>query len=84
MVDTAGWIQWKRKQTDAAIALFADALGRMPGNEGYRQHLLGALEAKAGRSAAMDELKSLLMSELSPARMEKVGELLRVVRASLQ
>ena len=84
MVDTAGWIQWKRRQTDAAIALFADALGRMPANEGYRQHLLMALEAKSGRSAAMDELKSLLLvSELSPARMEKVLELLRAVRASL-
>ena len=84
MVDTAGWIQWKLRQTDAAIALFADALGRMPANEGYRQHLLMALEAKSGRSAALDDLKSLLLvSELSPARMEKVLELLRAVRASL-
>ena len=83
MIDTAGWIQLKRKQTDAAFGLFADALGRVPGNEGYRQHLVLALEGKAARSPAMDELKSLLVSELSPARMERVLELLKVVRDSL-
>ena len=33
------------------------------GNEGYRQHLVLALEAKADRSAAMDELKTLLAGD---------------------
>ena len=36
---------------------------REPGNEGYRQHLLLALEAKGDRSAAMDELKALLAGD---------------------
>ena len=31
MIDTAGWVQWKRGQTDEAIALFAEALGKTPG-----------------------------------------------------
>jgi tetratricopeptide (TPR) repeat protein len=77
MIDTLGWVQLKRKQIDAAIGLFAKALGRDAGNEGYRQHLLQALEAKADRSASMDELKGLLAgdSALSP---EKISDLLKV------
>jgi tetratricopeptide (TPR) repeat protein len=84
IVDTAGWVQLKRKQTDAAIGLFADALGKAPENEGYRQHLLLALEGKADRSAAMDELKSLLASHLSSASMGNVLELLKAVRSSIR
>jgi tetratricopeptide (TPR) repeat protein len=79
-LDTLGWVQWKRKQTDAAIGLFAEALSKVPGNEGYRQHLLLALEGKADLSAGMDELKSLLVSELPSANMDKVVELLKAVR----
>ena len=30
VIDTAGWVQLKRKQTDAAIGLFAKAVGREP------------------------------------------------------
>ena len=78
MIDTAGWVQLKRKQTDAAIGLFAKAVGREPGNDGYRQHLLLALEAKSDRSAAMDELKALLAGD-STASPEKISDLLRVL-----
>jgi Tfp pilus assembly protein PilF len=78
MIDTAGWVQLKRKQADAAIGLFAKALGREPGNEGYRQHLVQALEAKTDRSAAMDELKGLLAGD-SAASPEKINDLLRVL-----
>ncbi len=84
MLDTAGWVQLKRKETDAAIGLFADALGMAPGNEGYRQHLLLALERKVDRSAAMDELKSLLVSDFSLASMGKVRELLKAVRSAIR
>jgi Tfp pilus assembly protein PilF len=76
MIDTTGWVQLKRKQTDAAIGLFAKAVGREPGNEGYRQHLVLALEAKADRSAAMDELKRLLAGDAA-ASAEKIHDLLR-------
>ena len=82
VIDTAGWVQLKRKQTDAAIELFAKALSKESGNEGYRQHLLLALEAKADRSAAMDELRSLLTGDLSSDRGGKVMELLQAVQGS--
>ena len=78
MIDTAGWVQLKRKQTDAAIELFAKAVGREPGNDGYRQHLLLALEAKVERSAAMEELKVLLAGD-STAGLEKISDLLKVL-----
>src|SRR6185369_1899307 len=72
IIDTAGWVQWKRGQTDEAIGLFAEALGKTPGNDGYRQHLMLALEAKSNQSASINELKALLSGDLSPASMEKV------------
>ena len=84
MIDTAGWVQFKRKRTDEAIGLFADALGKDPGNEGYRQHLLLALEGTADRSAPMDELKSLLVGESSPAGIGKVLDLLKTMRVPIQ
>jgi cytochrome c-type biogenesis protein CcmH/NrfG len=84
MIDTAGWVQWKRGQTDEAIALFAEALGKTPGNESYRRHLMLALEAKSSRSASMDELKALLGGALSPDSLGKVQELLQAVRSSIR
>ena len=57
-------------------------MSRAPGNEGYRQHLLLALEQKADRSAPMDELKALLVSESSSVSMDRVGELLKSVRSA--
>jgi len=79
ILDTTGWVHWKRKETDAAIRLFADALGKAPGNESYRRHLLLALEAKADGSAAMEELKSLLGGEVFSESMGRVAELLKAV-----
>jgi thioredoxin-like negative regulator of GroEL len=82
VIDTAGWVQLKRKQTDAAIELFAKALSKESGNEGYRQHLLLALEAKADRSAAMDELRSLLAGGASSAAAGRFMELLQALQGS--
>jgi Tfp pilus assembly protein PilF len=84
MIDTAGWVQWTRGQTDEAIALFAEALGKTPGNESYRRHLMLALEAKSNRSASMDELKALLSGASSPESLGKVQELLQAVRSSIR
>ena len=84
MIDTAGWVQWKRGQTDEAIGLFAEAFGKAPGNDGYRGHLMLALEMKRNQSASINELKGLLSGDLSPASMEKVQELLQSVRSSIR
>jgi tetratricopeptide (TPR) repeat protein len=82
VIDTAGWVQLKRKQTDAAIELFARAVSKESGNGGYRQHLLLALEAKGDRSAAMDELRSLLAGDASSAGGGRVTELLQALQGS--
>jgi len=84
IIDTAGWVQWKRGQTDEAIGLFAEALGKTPGNDGYRRHLVLALEMKSSQSASMNELKALLSGDLSPASMERAQELLQWVRNSIR
>jgi tetratricopeptide (TPR) repeat protein len=83
VIDTAGWVQLKRKQTDAAIELFAKALSKESGNEGYRQHLLLALEARADRNAAMDELRTLLTGDASSAGAARVTELLQALQGSI-
>ncbi len=84
MTDTLGWVQLKRKHTDEAIGLFADALSKAPGDEGYRQHLLLALEGKVERSPAMEELRTLLAGGAPSAQTEKVVQLLKTVRSSIQ
>jgi tetratricopeptide (TPR) repeat protein len=78
MIDTAGWVQLKRKQTDAAIGLFARAVGKEPGNDEYRQHLLQAVEAKGSQSAVVDELKALLAGDLGPESLGKIADLLKI------
>jgi tetratricopeptide (TPR) repeat protein len=77
-IDTAGWVQLKRKQTDIAIGLFARAVGKEPGNDEYRQHLLQAVEAKGSQSATVDELKSLLAGDLGPENLGRIAELLKI------
>jgi tetratricopeptide (TPR) repeat protein len=84
MIDTAGWVQYKRQEMDAALGLFAKAVGKEPGNDGYRQHLLLALAGKTERTAAMEELQGLLVSDSSSAGAEKVLELLQAVRSSIR
>ena len=79
MIDTAGWVQLKRKEVDAAISLFSDAVSRAPENQSYRQHLRTALERKADRSAEMDELRSLLGGDTALISPGKVLELLKAV-----
>jgi len=59
VIDTAGWVQWKRKQIDAAVGLFALALSKDPDNADFRKHLMMALSARqdavAGEARAMIE-----------------------------
>jgi Flp pilus assembly protein TadD len=59
VIDTAGWVQWKRKQIDSAVGLFAQALSKDADNAEVRKHLLMALGARqdavAGEARAMLE-----------------------------
>ncbi len=75
ILDTAGWVQWKRKQIDSAVGLFAQALTKDTGNAEYRGHLVLALERR--QDSAAGQARALLSD--SPGNPEKTREALRVL-----
>jgi len=77
MIDTAGWVRLKRGENDAAIALFADAVAKDPGDEGFRDHLLMALERKGDHSGVFGETISALKQVVSPENVAKVTALIQ-------
>lgn len=79
VIDTAGWVQWKRKDADAAIALFASALAKDPANQGYLEHLRLALSGKVETGEATGELKVLLKGDVSQESRGRMIELLKTV-----
>jgi tetratricopeptide (TPR) repeat protein len=78
ILDTAGWVEWKRKHTTTAASLFARAVGQDPSNAGYRQHLLQALGAE-GSECGAPELKTLLGAEASPENLRRIAGMLKAV-----
>jgi Flp pilus assembly protein TadD len=77
MTDTAGWVQLKRGENDSAIALFADAVAKDPSDEGFRDHLLMALERKGDHSGILGETISALKQATSPESLAKVTALIQ-------
>jgi Flp pilus assembly protein TadD len=75
--DTAGWVQLKRGENDAAIALFADAVAKQPGEESFRDHLLMALERKGDRTGVFGDTISALKQVGSPENLAKVATLIQ-------
>jgi Flp pilus assembly protein TadD len=77
MTDTAGWVQLKRGDNDAAIALFSDAVAKEPSEESFRDHLLMALERKGERSGVFGETIAALKQVPSPENLAKVTALIQ-------
>ena len=78
MTDTAGWVALKRGETDSAIALFAAAVAREPAEEGFRDHLLMALERKGDHDGIRGETIAALKEVTSPESLAaKVTALLQ-------
>uniref|UniRef100_Q023W0 Tetratricopeptide TPR_2 repeat protein n=1 Tax=Solibacter usitatus (strain Ellin6076) TaxID=234267 RepID=Q023W0_SOLUE len=77
MTDTAGWVQLKRGDNDAAIALFSDAVAKEPAEDSFRDHLLMALERKGERAGIFGETISALKQAPSPENLAKVTSLLQ-------
>ena len=77
MADTAGWVQMKRGDNDAAIALFAAAVAREPAEEGFRDHLLMALERKGDHSGLRGETIAALKAVGTPDNLAKVTALIQ-------
>lgn len=77
VLDTAGWVQWKRKQIDSAVGLFSVALSKDAGNGEYRKHLLMALGAR--QDAVAGEARAML--EGANGDSQKIMEALRSLTA---
>ena len=76
VLDTAGWVQWKRREVDSAIELFSKALSKDAENAEYRKHLLMAIAER--QDAAAGELRALLAGSGKDA--QKLGDLLRAIQ----
>ncbi len=77
MTDTAGWVQLKRGENEAAIALFADAVAKEPAEDSFRDHLLMALERKGDHSGQLGETISALRQVPSPENLAKLTRLIQ-------
>ena len=77
MTDTAGWVQLKRGENDAAIALFAAAVTREPAHEGFRDHLLMALERKGDHTGLRGDAIAALKAVGSPENLAKAAALIQ-------
>lgn len=77
VIDTAGWVRLKRGENDAAIALFSDAVAKDPADEGFRDHLLMALERKGDHTGILGETISALKQVVSPDNVAKLTALIQ-------
>lgn len=77
ITDTAGWVQLKRGDNDAAIALFAEAVAKEPSEEGFRDHLLMALERKGDRDGIRGETITALKQVSTPENLARVTALIQ-------
>jgi Flp pilus assembly protein TadD len=77
ITDTAGWVQLKRGENDAAIALFAQAVSGEPADEGFRDHLLLALERKGDHSGLRGETIAALKAVATPESLAKLTALIQ-------
>ena len=77
VLDTAGWVQWKRKQIDSAVGLFALALTKDADNVEVRKHLVMALGAR--QDAVAGEARAMLEGANGDSR--KIMEALRSLTA---
>jgi tetratricopeptide (TPR) repeat protein len=80
VADTAGWIHLKRGENDAAIGLFAQAVAGDAKEEGFRDHLLLALERKGERTGVFGDAISALKQEPSQDNLEKLSSLAKALK----
>ena len=77
ILDTAGWVQWKRKEIDSAVSLFALALTKDADNSEVRKHLVMALGAR--QDAVAGEARAML--EGANGDSQKIKDALRSLTA---
>lgn len=81
LTDTIGWIYYKKKNTDSAIAVLTNVVQKAPRDPIYHYHLAAALYDKGDKTQAKRELQAAIdnrPSKLYEARirdlMEKVSQ----------
>jgi len=77
VLDTAGWVQLKRKQVDSAVGLFSLALTKDADNVEYRKHLVMALGQRF--DAVATEARTMLQAANGDS--QKIREALRALNA---
>jgi tetratricopeptide (TPR) repeat protein len=77
-LDTLGWVQFKRGETDAAIRSFEQALERDADAPSVRYRLALALASKGDSAAAREKLVQALEAESFPEQQAARAELARL------
>jgi tetratricopeptide (TPR) repeat protein len=76
VADTLGWISLKKNLTDEAIALFREAVQKVPTRSTYHYHLAVALEQKGDHAGAMEELQAALKNNPPNDEEAKIRDLM--------
>ena len=80
ITDTLAVVYTRRSELAAAVPLLVYVTGREPDNEGFRQHLAAALEKRAERSEAEQQLLAALKAEASTENQQRIAELLKAMQ----
>ncbi len=82
ILDTYGWIQFKRGSYDLAISAFQNALDQHPDFLPARYHLALALLKKGRKAEAIEELEKVVKSPLKYPEKQRAKELLESLKKS--
>jgi Flp pilus assembly protein TadD len=78
--DTLGWVHMKKGQTDEAIRIFREAIGKQPAHASFHYHLAMALSQKGDRAGALAEARTALENNPTPKEREEIGEFVRATQ----
>jgi len=76
ILDTLGWIYFKKDLPDSAARIFADLVEKAPKNPSYHYHYGIALARKGDRTAAQNELKLALENTQDKQMEAKIREVM--------
>ena len=76
VIDTLGWVYFKRKAYGEAIQILARLVSGLPENAGYREHLRQALEQSGDSSEGVERLRAALQQPPGEASNRALSELI--------
>jgi tetratricopeptide (TPR) repeat protein len=81
IIDTLGWVYFKRKELADAFAAFAKLLQVEPGKQAYRDHMKATLAIMPDQSALMLELRTVISDPPGEENNRTLAELLAKMTA---